>query len=429
MTTEPLRVLVADDEEGIRQVFQSILSPEPVRNKTLSSLEAELFDETPASRAPAPEYELRVVAQGADAVTAVREAIEANKPFRVAFLDMRMPPGMDGADTAAEIRKLDPLVNIVLVTGYSDLDVAQVAARVPPHDKLFFIAKPFQPAEIRQQAAALCARWAYEHRLVRELQSMNRELRLAAHEALNARVAAENANLAKSSFLANVSHELRTPLNAIIGFSDIMSSELYGPLGDPRYLDYSKEINNSGTSLLGAINDVIDTARLDLGKIDLALEPIDLMECVTRVIGDLSTFAARRVVSVVPPDAGTSAVVSADRKRVQQIVYGILHNAIKFSPAGGEVALKLASAGLDIVVEISDQGPGIAPELIEAAKGVFVQGDNVFTRTHGGLGLGLTLASRLLALHQGKLEFSVRPGNGTTVRLHFPAAAAAVRAA
>jgi len=422
-----LRLLIADDEEGVRSAFRDALSPLPAKSSGMAALESELFAD---AGAPVPVvYDLTLVSQGEDAVAAVKKSIEEGRPFSVAFLDMRMPPGIDGVATAERIRALDASINIVIVTGYSDVNVPDIAAKILPADKLFYIAKPFQVAEIQQQAHALAARWVHENALVRELQQQNVSLKAAAQDALKARLEAEEASFAKSSFLSNVSHELRTPLNAIIGFSDIMNNQLYGPLGDPRYVDYSREINVSGTLLLGSISDIIDTARLDLGKVELSLETVDLQDCVARVVKDLDAFARSKLITVEAPNGHDPLLLSADRKRVHQIVFAVLHNAIKFSPKGGIVQVGVESVDGGVAVSIRDAGPGIAPAAIEAVKGIFAHGDNVFSRARGGLGLGLSLAGRLLDLHKGRMEFSAPAGAGTLVRLYFPTAAAEDRAA
>jgi signal transduction histidine kinase len=412
MSDSARRILVADDEAQVRQAFLDALAPAKLKEQGLAALEEELFGDAAAKPAPVT-YDITTVSQGADAIEAVRTSMQADRPFGVVFLDMRMPPGIDGAQTAKAIRDLDPSINIVLVTGYSDIDVAEIAIKVLPADKLFFIAKPFHVAEIRQQAAALSARWSYETTMVRELMAQNAELASARTEAIRA-------NLAKSHFLANVSHELRTPLNAIIGFSDIMAGELYGPHGDARYLDYSREINTSGVGLLGAINDIIDTARLDIGKVVLSVEQVDANEILARVTEDLKSYALRKSVSLAGPPSGVPAPMKGDVRRLQQIMFGIVHNAIKFTPGGKHVTTSAETVDGNVVVIVRDEGEGMAADLINTVQRPFAQGDNEFARHNSGLGLGLSLAKRLVELHQGRMAIESTVGQGTTVRIIFP---------
>lgn len=413
MSDTARRILIADDEALVRQAFIDALAPAKGKAQDLAALEDELFGDKAAAQTAPGAYEIAAAAQGSEAIEAVRAAVIAAKPYGVAFIDMRMPPGIDGCETAKAIRALDPLVNIVIVTGYSDVDVSTIAAQVLPPDKLFYLAKPFQVAEIRQQAAALSARRTYESSIVRELKAQNAELTSAREEAIRA-------NLAKSHFLANVSHELRTPLNAIIGFSDIMANELYGPHSEPRYLDYSREINASGTGLLGAINDIIDTARLDIGKVTLSLDQIDAALCLEKAVDHLKAAAARSSIALSGPAPSAPAPIKGDARRLHQILFGILHNAIKFTPGGGQVSASCETRADVVVITIKDTGPGMPADLVDLVQRPFAQGDTQHARQNSGLGLGLSLAKRLIELHNGRLEIDSVIGRGTTVRLTLP---------
>ena len=424
------RVLIVDDEDIVREAYRGALSAmAPTKARNLAALEKELFGKAPEAKLAEPHYELAMAGQGVEAIEAVRASLAENRPFGVIFLDMRMPPGIDGLETAKQIRALDPALNIVLVTGYSDVDIAEIAAQVPPADKIFFIAKPFHVTEIRQQAAALSARWRYESALVRELQSRNLALEAAAAEARAARNEAEQANIAKSAFLANVSHELRTPLNAVIGFSDIMAEETYGPLGDPRYLDYNKQINVAGRSLLGTINDIIDTARLDIGKLELILEHLNASECIAQAVAELRTLADRKSVAIALPGAAQTVEIVGDRRRLHQVLFAVLHNAVEFSPAGARVDVGVECRAGETVISVRDQGPGMSADLIEAVQRPFAQGESNLARNHGGLGLNLSLAKRLIELHGGRFEIASSLGQGVTVRIGLGGASAATNAA
>src|SRR5690348_11959019 len=230
------RVIVADDEQAVLDAYRTVIediNPPFARRSTIEDLEAKLFGEKKSS-APAPTFTPVMARRGEEAVEMVRSAREAGDTFPVVFLDVRMPPGIDGIETAARIRAIDPDVNIVIVTGYADASLREIAARVPPLDKLFYISKPFQKMELQQFVFALTAKWRADRtaRLLNEqLNDRCRELETANAAIQQERDRADAANYAKSEFLAKMSHELRTPLNAVIGFADVMRAETYGPIG------------------------------------------------------------------------------------------------------------------------------------------------------------------------------------------------------
>ena len=418
MSLAQRRILVVDDEESVRGAFRDCLATAIGASDALGD---ELFGAGAKTEREQVNFDLTLTSQGADAVDAVRRSLVAGEPYSVAFLDMRMPPGIDGAETARRIRALDPLINLVLVTGYSDVDIGEVATQVLPADKLFFIAKPFQVNEIRQQAAALSARWSAESDMIQALRQRNVELQAAVSNAQAAREDALQASMTKSAFLSNVSHELRTPLNAIIGFSELMSGEVFGPLGDARYADYAKEVSMAGISLLSSINNIIDTARLDIGSVQLCYESVDLWMCVEQVAQSMRELANAKHVTLQLTAADQPLPVHADPKRMSQIVLSIMHNAVKFAPESSKIDIVARHTGGAVSVSVSDRGCGIPARVLEATSRPFAHDNNVLARGHGGLGLGLWIAKRLIELHQGQLEIRSMEGAGTTVVLSFPA--------
>lgn len=234
--------------------------------------------------------------------------------------------------------------------------------------------------------------------------------------------AANAANEAKTLFLGNMSHELRTPLNAIIGFSDIIMGELFGPVTNEKYIDYAKDINESGAHLLRLINELLDISRIESGHLKLSEENLDLAASIEESLHMLEKQAMARDVILSDEIAPDLPFIRGDRTRIKQIFINLAGNAIKFTPPQGSVrvtAETMPDGG--ILVKITDTGIGIAPEDITKILEPFGQVANSLARAHEGAGLGLPLAKLLTERHDGSLQIESRPDQGTTITLRFPA--------
>jgi two-component system, cell cycle sensor histidine kinase PleC len=233
------------------------------------------------------------------------------------------------------------------------------------------------------------------------------------------KVRAESANQAKSEFLANMSHELRTPLNAINGFSEIMQGEMYGPLGDSRYRDYARDILSSGQHLLALINDILDMAKIEAGKMSLRIEPLSLEEVAedaARLVRNRAEAAGLKLavqMSALPE-------VEADYRAVKQVLLNLLSNAIKFTPRGGGIVITAEAAAERVRISVRDTGVGIAPEDLARLARPFEQIESQLAKTQQGTGLGLALTKSLVEMHGGSLELTSAPGQGTTASFTLP---------
>jgi len=230
---------------------------------------------------------------------------------------------------------------------------------------------------------------------------------------------AEAANRTKSEFLANISHELRTPLNAIIGFSEIMQSGLFGPLGSPKYGEYCQDINASGNFLLNVINDVLDMARIEAGRMTLDMHPLRLDEIVDEATRVMSPEASARKVTIAA-DLEDALDLTADRRAVKQMVLNLLSNAVKFTPENGHVAVRARKIGNAVTLTIEDNGIGIPKEALKKLGQPFEQVQNQFTKSHKGSGLGLAITRSLAELHGGAMRIRSHEGKGTIVSIRLP---------
>ncbi|HEV2099912.1 MAG TPA: ATP-binding protein [Stellaceae bacterium] len=247
------------------------------------------------------------------------------------------------------------------------------------------------------------------------------ELKAGEHKLLQARTQAELANHSKSEFLANMSHELRTPLNAVIGFTEIIAQELFGPIGNEKYLEYVKDVHSSSLHLLSIINDVLDMSKIEAGKLELQKEAVTLQNVMADVIRIVHERAGARDIALSSELTDEAVVIWADERAMKQIFLNLLSNAIKFSKEGGCVHIRVSNEGSEFaIVEVEDHGIGMDIEEQERALQPFGQAKPATTRNYGGTGLGLPITKGLVEAHGGTLTIISRPGEGTTVRLVLP---------
>jgi|GEM_PF-2134364 len=441
-TVSNRRVLVIDDTQSIHDDFDKILRlrdpSEP--EESLDELDKLIFEQSTPRETPSTEaidFRVSHAMQGLQAIELVRSSIAEAKPFAVAFVDMRMPPGIDGQQTIEEIWKIDPQLQIVICSAYSDHTWDEILARLGHSDRLLVLKKPFDQAEVYQMAAALSEKWNAERRtqrLTRELEQKVEE-RTASLNQLNTKLTHVNAELetaleeancavrAKGRFLATMSHEIRTTLNGIMGASYMLTkAELQE---DDR--DFANIIQTSGEGLMTIINDILDYSKFDSGQLELDEVSFSLSELANECAALLKPiYDKEKVPFTLTIDSALPDKMIGDPTRLRQILLNLLNNAIKFS-AGTNVDFEIRYASGEetaatIEFLVRDGGIGMNEDAVNRLFSAFMQADSSTTRKFGGTGLGLAICKLLADAMEAEILVDSKIGEGSTftVRLTLP---------
>ncbi|HEX4617865.1 MAG TPA: ATP-binding protein [Stellaceae bacterium] len=273
-------------------------------------------------------------------------------------------------------------------------------------------------ATFNAMADALAARYAAQKRAEAELRELNATLETRVEERT---VELANANRAKSMFLANMSHELRTPLNAIIGFGEMMHRQIMGPIGIPAYKEYAQHIHESGLHLLSLVEEMLDLAKVEAGKLQIERVPTEPGKLFAESLMMLqSTAAAAAVLIIIDGDPSNWPVLEGDPVKLKQVFVNLIGNAVKFTPAGGRVTISSEVDEAALHIRIRDTGIGIRAEDIPLVVQPFYRVNSVLDSTHQGAGLGLPFAKSVVDLHGGVLAIESELGSGTTVTISLP---------
>jgi two-component system cell cycle sensor histidine kinase PleC len=280
---------------------------------------------------------------------------------------------------------------------------------------------PFIALQMWYTGRPLVVRMDEDSRLRFQVEDLARELEETRDDALKKRFEAETANASKTAFLANMSHELRTPLNAILGFSEIIGQECFGPVGNSRYKEYAGDIHSSGAHLLSLINDLLDIAKIEAGRMDIAPNPLNaarVFDIALKLVGNKAR--EKKQVLHIEVDSAAPALY-ADERALKQILINLVSNAVKFTPDGGRIDV-IASRGRDgdFLIMVKDNGPGIPREKLDKIFTPFSQVDNRYDRQAGGTGLGLALVRGLAELHGGRAWLESEFGRGCSVFVSLP---------
>lgn len=276
---------------------------------------------------------------------------------------------------------------------------------------------------LKNQEAALIENERNLRQMVEDLRRSQERIRELAHNYEQEKIRAEEANRSKSEFLANMSHELRTPLNAIIGFSEMMTREIFGPVGHERYSEYAADIHNSGGHLLSLINDILDMSKIEAGKMNLQTEPLMPGELIGQCVRLIGARADEKRITI-RIEGEPLPEIEADPRALKQVILNLMSNAVKFTPEGGRVVVRGFEAKDGVVLQVSDTGIGIAEDHLPRLGRPFEQIESQHAKTYQGSGLGLALSKSLIEMHGGALRIDSVLGKGTTVSFTLPARAA-----
>ena len=424
------RVLVVDDNPAIHSDFRKILTGGSPATSDLARAEAELFGDKPVTD-DGPTFELTSAYQGQEAL----DLVKSSPPFALAFVDVRMPPGWDGIETIARLWEVDPDLQVVVCTAYSDYSWDEMTARLGRSDRLVILKKPFDVVEVLQLAHALTEKWRLtrearkrmedlEQRVqerTRDLQAANAELRAATARAEELAAKALEASRAKSDFLACMSHEIRTPMNGVIGMLGLLCDTGLSE----RQREYAQIARSSAETLLNLINDILDFSKIEAGKLTIEPLPFDLQTVVEEVgelfAGKVSEKGLDLIVRYAPD---MPQYVVGDPGRIRQVLVNLVGNAVKFTSQGHVLldvqCIERQNDQARVKFSIQDTGIGIPEDRLAMIFDKFTQADASTTRRYGGTGLGLAISQQLTRLMGGEIGVTSQVGVGSTFWFTLP---------
>ncbi|MBL9200762.1 MAG: hypothetical protein JNL39_09665 [Opitutaceae bacterium] len=403
-STPAPRILLVDDNPAIHEEVRQLLTPVDRATSELDAAATALFGNSNAPLSAAPNFDLDSAYQGEEALAKVVAAGAAGRPYSVAFVDMRMPPGWDGLTTICKLWEADPAIHVVICSAYSDRSWAEIQSVLSARDRWLVLKKPFEKIEFLQLAQALAEKW--------RLTQLNREHVATLESAVVARTAQlTHAIQVKNEFLANVSHELLTPMNGILGMLALVADTDL----DKEQAELIATARQSGRNLFELLQQILAFNQAEAGTLTLervAFQPVNLLESVATIYQARARLKGVAIEVRVSPELPAS--LDAPANIIRQILTVLLDNAIKFTSTGS-IVLSVEGHGPRLLFGVQDTGIGLTAKQLEWIALPFAQVDGGRARRNTGIGLGLPLARRLATSLGGELSIIARPGGGTLV--------------
>jgi len=423
------RILIVDDNEAIHSDFKKILI-DTNYNEELEEIEGTLFGTKKSTKSLSYQYVIDDAYQGEEAVEKVDKAAEEGFPYAVIYMDVRMPPGMDGVQATEKIWEKHPNVEMVIASAYSDYSWDKILEKFGQTDKLLFVKKPFNIIVIKQLTLSLITKWdiarknrEYMEHLETQVKERTVELQELLKHMTMLKEKAEESDRLKSAFLANMSHEIRSPMNTIIGFTELLARNKLPEDKRKKYLSF---INTSGKSLLNLINDIICIAKIEAGVIDLQVESfplnslLDELKELFQAELDGNGITGVDIVFDNSTNKTENLIIHTDRERLKQIITNLFSNAMKFT--------KYGTIGIGFKVEVNntlrfyvkDTGIGIKENDLEMIFGRFKQARDSSSEISNGTGLGLAISKNLVEMLGGTIGVVSEFGKGSEFYFTLP---------